>query len=82
MLWSLFAGFVIAFAEGGLYYIWSQRSSAKKVLPRAPDAGATKKVKPPVVSLEIPSQTTNTYDQKVKDTNELPNGLRRRTVFL
>lgn len=80
MLCSIFAGFVVAFAEGGLYYIWSRRASSRRDLPRLSGVGATTKIPPPLVSLEIPPQPTNVSSEEVNGTDELPDGLRRRAV--
>lgn len=79
MLWALSAGSVVAFAEGGLYYIWSQRASSKKGLSRPLHVGQAK-ILPPLVSLEIPPRPAASSDEQVKDMDELPDGLRRRTV--
>ena len=80
MLWALSGGFVVAFAEGGLYYIWSQRASSRKGLSGPLRVSPTTKVLPPLVSLEIPPRPADSSDEQVKDTDGLPDGLRRRTV--
>lgn len=73
MAWAVFAGFVVAVAEGGLYLIWNNRASAQKKASK----GGNKKVEPPIVALTIPQAIPDAGG----DDEDAPDGLRRRTAI-